>query len=366
MKPLIKPFRPEPGRRIAVISDIHGNLPFLEGLLGKIGFCTNDILILLGDLLEKGAQSLELARYVMDLQKTYTVHCVCGNCDGYVLRFLESGAWDQRFFSWFLPQHPESILRQMAREGGFEQWEDFSRLRADLRRTYPEVWAWLREMPTILEGEHFVFVHGGVPSLTHMEDLDGWKCMKNDDFLGQGLRFDKWVVVGHWPTTLYREKIPSSAPIILPDRKIISIDGACVLKLDGQLNALLIPEDGSQDFSWTCWDGLPQYTALDSQPASPDSINIRWGRSRVEILEQGGEFTRCRHLESGRELDILTRFLRQGKDGPWCEDCTDYCLPVSAGEVLSVSEVTSRGVLAKKNGVTGWYSGRLGPEITQR
>lgn len=366
MKPVIQSFRPEPGRRIVAISDIHGNLPFLEQLLRKIEFSRSDILILLGDILEKGQQSLELARYVMDLQKTHAVYPICGNCDGYVLRFLDSPEWDQGFFSWFLPQHPETILRQMAREGGFEQWEDLPRLRSDLRRTYPEIWTWLKNMPTILEGEHLVFVHGGVPSLDHMEELDGWRCMKNDDFLGQGHSFDKWVIVGHWPVTLYREKIASSAPIILPDRKIISIDGACVLKLDGQLNALIIPEDGSEDFSWAYWDGLPQYAALDAQEASVDCVNIRFGHSQVEILEKGGEFTRCRHLESGRELDILTRFLYQGKDGARCRDSTDYRLPVAPGDLLSVSEVTSRGVLAKKDGVTGWYFGRLAPEITQR
>jgi len=362
----VRPFRPEPGRRIIAVSDIHGNLPFFQNLLRKIRFSPDDILVLLGDLLEKGDQSLELARYVMDLQRTHTVYPMCGNCDGYVLRFLESDEWDQGFFSWFLPKHPETTLRQMAREGGFEQWEDLPRLRADLREAFPEIWSWLRAMPTILEGEHLVFVHGGVPSLEHMEDLDGWRCMKNDYFLDQGRSFDKWVVVGHCPVTLYREKIPDSSPLLLRDRRIISIDGACVLKRDGQLNALLIPEDGSEDFSWTWWDGLPQYTALDPQPASPDPINIRWGHSRVEILAEGGEFTRCRHLESGRELDVLTRFLRQGKDGPWCLDSTDYRLPVAPGDVLSVSETTSRGVLAKKDGVTGWYFGRLGPEITQR
>lgn len=40
--------------------------------------------------------------------------------------------------------------------------------------------------------------------------------MKNDDFLGQGHSFDKWVIVGHWPVTLYHPDIQSAAPILLP------------------------------------------------------------------------------------------------------------------------------------------------------
>ena len=43
-----------PGRRILAVSDIHGNLPFFQGLLQKIRFASEDILILDGDMLEKG------------------------------------------------------------------------------------------------------------------------------------------------------------------------------------------------------------------------------------------------------------------------------------------------------------------------
>lgn len=44
----------EPGRRVVAISDIHGNLPFFQGLLNKIGFSRDDILVLVGDMIEKG------------------------------------------------------------------------------------------------------------------------------------------------------------------------------------------------------------------------------------------------------------------------------------------------------------------------
>ena len=267
------------GRRIIAVSDIHGNLPFFTALMEKIRLTPEDILILLGDMLEKGRDSLPLLRQLMELSKTHTVYPVCGNCDGLVLRFFETDELDSRFFSSYLPRHPESTLRQLAREGGFEQWDDLPRLRRDLRAAFPGEWAWLKAMPTILETEHLVFVHGGVPSLERMEELDRWGCMKNDNFLGQGHAFDKWVIVGHWPVTLYNPHIPSSAPLILRDRKIISIDGACVLKADGQLNALLFPSEDSENFSWTAWDGLPRARALDPQEAGADSVNIRWGRS---------------------------------------------------------------------------------------
>lgn len=348
-----------PGRRIIAVSDIHGNLPFFQALMDKIRLTPEDILILLGDMLEKGRDSLPLLRHLMELSQTRTLYPVCGNCDGLVLRFFESDELDQRFFASYLPRHPESTLRQLAREGGFEQWDDLPRLRTDLRSAFPAEWAWLRAMPTILETDHLVFVHGGVPSLEGMEKLNRWGCMKNDNFLGQGRAFPKWVIVGHWPVTLYDEHIPSAAPIIDRERKIISIDGGCVLKLDGQLNALILPSEDSGDFAWTAWDGLPTAVALDGQEANSDTVNIRWGRSALELLEKGGELSLCRHRETGRKLYILNEFLRQGPRGLECEDSTDYRLNVSPGDVLTVVRKTSAGFLCKKDGVTGWYYGRL-------
>lgn len=358
-RPIIIHPRFSPGQRIIAVSDIHGNLPFFRALMEQISLTPQDALVLVGDMIEKGPDSLALMRLLMELSATHTLYPLCGNCDGLVLNFFETDALDSRFYSSYLPQHPESSIRQMAREGGFEQLEDLPRLREDLRKAFPREWAWLKALPTILETEHLVFVHGGVPSLDHMEDLNRWRCMKNDDFLGQGHSFDKWVIVGHWPVTLYHPHVPSAAPIILRDRKIASIDGGCVLKMDGQLNALILPEESSDRFTWTAWDGLPVGTALDPQAPSTDSINIRWGRSALEMLKPGEELSLCRHVESGRELLILNEYLREGPNGLWCEDSTDYRLGVSPGDRLTLVRRTKYGYLCKKDGVTGWYFGRM-------
>ncbi|MCI9155309.1 MAG: serine/threonine protein phosphatase [Lawsonibacter sp.] len=347
------------GRRILVVSDIHGNLPFFRALMDKAALTPEDILIPLGDFLEKGRDSLAMLRHLMELSKTHTLYPVCGNCDELVLNFFESDEMDERFFASYLPRHPESAIRQMAREGGFEQLEDLPRLRAGLRAAFAKEWAWLKALPTILETDHLVFVHGGVPSLEGMEELERWWCMKNDDFLGQGHSFDKWVIVGHWPVTLYDPHIPSAAPIFTRDRKIISIDGGCVLKVDGQLNALILPSEDSEDFSWTAWDGLPTAVAMDPQKANSFPTNIRWGRADLELLTEGEELSLCRHLETGRTMYILTDYLRREGNRLWCEDSTDYRLPVEPGDVLSVVRRIQGGALCKKEGVTGWYFGRL-------
>ena len=104
------------GRRILAVSDIHGNLPFFRGLLQKVRFTPEDILVLDGDMLEKGRDSLALLRYMMELSRTHTVYPICGNCDGLVFRFFETDELDGRFYASYLPQHPESTIRQLADE----------------------------------------------------------------------------------------------------------------------------------------------------------------------------------------------------------------------------------------------------------
>ena len=71
----------EPGRRILVISDIHANIPYFEGVLKLAQFSDDDILIIDGDFLEKGPESLKTLRVIMGMAEKENVHVICGNCD---------------------------------------------------------------------------------------------------------------------------------------------------------------------------------------------------------------------------------------------------------------------------------------------
>ena len=48
-------------KRILVTSDVHGNLKYLEKVLEKANFCDDDILIIVGDIVEKGTESLPIS-----------------------------------------------------------------------------------------------------------------------------------------------------------------------------------------------------------------------------------------------------------------------------------------------------------------
>ena len=350
------------GRRILVISDIHGNVPYLEGVLRRAGFSDRDELIIDGDFLEKGKESLRTLRIVMALCARGNAHAVLGNCDGWAEIF--SPDWPVRgdeHVMRYLLWRKSGLLWDMCNASGIDPFEleSLTEAKGELRRRYAEEFDFLASLPDAIETERFVFAHASMRPDKPLEEHTAGELNHCDSFLTQGLRFDKWVIVGHWPVMLYGQDRVCANPIVDRDKKIISIDGGCVLKDDGQLNCLIIPDRDSEDFGFVAYDPFPERVALDDQEESERSYYIRWGDSRVQVLRRGEEFSRCRHVRTGYEMDILTRYLFTDDEFTDCNDCTDYVLPVRAGDRLRIVEETSRGVFAKRGGVSGWYCGGL-------
>ncbi len=365
MKARIQKLCFEPDRRIIAVSDIHGNLPYLRGLLEKLRFCGRDYLVFVGDMLEKGPYSLETLRFIMELSRQENVFALCGNCDGWHMLLRDSTPeMDMATLDYIVNSaHGWSagLLRQMCDELGLSVTmdSDIGEIKRALNENYSGMFDFLDALPHVIETPDYTFVHGGLPEGSP-ETWEAGKCMKNDNFMGQGRSFDKWVIVGHWPVMLYGSDIVCANPVIDRQRHIASIDGGCVLKDDGQLNGLVIPCDGSEDFSWEYYDAFPRRRALSAQSASEKSWYIRWGDNLVRVLERGDEFCLCEHKRTGYRMEILTKYLSPAPGGDFiANDCTDYRLPVTPGDELSIVEETSRGVFAKKNGVSGWYFGEF-------
>ena len=351
-----------PGRRILVMSDIHGNLHYFEGLLRQLGFSAEDLLILDGDLLEKGEQSLALLRRVMALSEAGNVRTVCGNCDGWARIFDHQRDREDPHFLAYVQYKRSGLIWEMCRELGVDPLavRDFTPVKWRLFEAFPAEWAWLGALPDAIETESFVFAHAGMTPGKPLREHTRGELSRIDRFLDREMRFDKWLVVGHYPVVLYGEERVCANPIIDRNKHVISIDGGCVLKDDGQLNALILPEREDGDFAFAAYDPFPERTVLRDQEGGGRSYYIRWGDSTVRVLERGAEFSRCRHLRTGYEMDILTKYLFTEKEVTDCNDCTDYVLPLRAGDRVRVVEETGRGFFVKHRGTSGWYFGPLG------
>lgn len=79
-------------KRIIFIGDVHGHFDELTALLEKIGYnSTNDRLILLGDLVDRGPKSKEVVTWA----RTNNVECVRGNHDQRYLDIRKKIKWHE-------------------------------------------------------------------------------------------------------------------------------------------------------------------------------------------------------------------------------------------------------------------------------
>ena len=355
----VERLEPTGDRRILAISDIHGNLVYLKALLDRAGFCAGDELVIAGDFLEKGPESLATLRYIMDLSRGGNVHTLCGNCDDWY-HIYSGDAMDDHLL-YYLRRKKRGLLWDMCAEMGRDPltMDTFTPYKAALREAFPEEWRFLSQLPHAIETESLIFAHAAVDPDKPLSRHTAGELMRRDRFLDSRPRFDRWVVVGHCPVMLYIEDRVCANPIIDREARVISLDGGCVLKDDGQLNALVIPHEGSEDFSFISYDHFPLRRVLADQRESRRSYYIRWGDSEVQVLDRGPEFSRCRHVRTGYEMDILTKYLFTDEEYTDCNDCTDYVLPLRAGDTVAVVEETSRGYFVKHGGCSGWFFGQL-------
>ncbi len=359
-------------RRILVISDVHGHYNHLQRLLEKVRFTTDDILFIVGDIIEKGLESLKTLRYIMELSENHTVYPLMGNVDaGFILDFDDtSEESNRRFFDYVSVREKRwgsTFFSEACYELGIEisNPDDISQAKRTIEKHLSKELNFLRSLPTLIETQNFIFVHGGLPTNESIDfsEFQWLEFIKNDGFMDKGLCFEKYVVVGHWPVTLYNDKISQSNPVINVKQRIISIDGGCGIKETCQLNALIIPDVNSEEFSYDSYDdfkaGYAKSAQQGSEQESVESINIRWPDCHIEILEKGLEISIVKHIGSGKILKMPNSLIKLDGDIARCYEYTDYLLSVNVGDKLSVIMETPDGYFVKKNGINGWYKGEL-------
>lgn len=358
---MIDTLRLAQGQRLIAISDVHGHIQLLHALLDQVRYCEDDALVFVGDYIERGAQSLPVLEFVAQLyaRNPQNVRLLLGNWELYILSAIEKGDCALLY---------KNRQRLLARAGNTLYGEMCARLGLDadseaaMRAAHPRVMekfgALIRfflERPIVLDAGAMVFVHGGLPhgDLAALNFSHPYQYLKRDDFFQQETVFERPVVVGHMPTVNARPGVPCALPYFNPRRNVIGIDGGCGVKRNGQLNALLW-RDGV--FSCACvYGALPAVRAKSAQAESADSLNVHYFEP-VRVLSQEGALARVRHEATGHVLWVPADDIWQ-EEGIAHTETTDYALGVEAGDQLYVVRQTPRGLLAQKNGVTGWYYG---------
>lgn len=184
---------------IYAVSDLHGSFEKFKKLLKEIKFADNDVMYVIGDIVDYGEEPIEL---LCDLSMRYNVIPIVGDHDYRALRLLTEL---NKMYSGASPD-PEIIgeMTEWIQDGGQKTMEGFKALDEDMREGVLE---YLEDMSLYEEvevkGKKYILVHSGIADYTPDSDLEDYMP---EDFINAELDLTRplidgvTVVAGHTPT----------------------------------------------------------------------------------------------------------------------------------------------------------------------
>lgn len=182
-----------------VVSDIHGCFDKFKKLLKEIQFHDDDVMYVLGDIVDHGEEPIEL---LCDLSMRYNVIPILGDRDYKAYRLLTEL---NKMLSGETPD-PDALseMAEWMQDGGQKTIEGFRALDEEMREG---VLDYLAEMSLYEEadvkGKKFILVHSGIADFDPDTPLEDYMP---EDFISEPIDPDRQyfsdatVVAGHVPT----------------------------------------------------------------------------------------------------------------------------------------------------------------------
>lgn len=183
-----------------VVSDLHGSFEKFKKLLKEIRFNDNDVMYVVGDIVDYGEESIEL---LCDLSMRYNVIPIVGDHDFRALKLL--GELDKMLSSRSMPS-PEIMaeMTEWIQDGGQKTMEGFKTLDEDMKEGILE---YLEDMSLYEEvevkGKKYLLVHAGIADFdndTPLEDYMPEDFISTPVDLNMPLIDGVTLIVGHVPT----------------------------------------------------------------------------------------------------------------------------------------------------------------------
>lgn len=226
--------------RTIVVSDIQGYYYTFVSLLAKVNYSQSkaDRLIMLGDYVDGGKNSLQVIDLVQLLVSSHESIVIGGNHDGMFINWLDGKDY---------PLLPYTASRNGGQHTirSFCPWytgeSDDDKARAIILEQYISQINFLRNLPDFFEDNDHAYVHAGVNP-----ELSDWRLTSHRDFRWLRSKFyaqdglipvDKKIIFGH-EVCARLHGFSSFSPWF--GNQIIGIDGG--VKFGYQLNALIIDD----------------------------------------------------------------------------------------------------------------------------
>lgn len=202
-----------PYKRILAVGDIHGHFSEFMTLYNKLNVSEDDLLILLGDLIEGGNENLSMISWAMTENKKPNVIVLMGNAE-----------------DDFLHKPKKTFLLAELNEAVEEEPE-----------LVAQVIKFMKNMPTHYHIEEtFFFCHAGINPKKLLNKQSKNRLLNSSKKFAKKYFGKTLVVVGHTPVRKINES--STVPVKFPDRNVLFLDTeikrggriSCVDVLSGQ------------------------------------------------------------------------------------------------------------------------------------
>lgn len=225
------------------ISDIHGDYDRYRAILQKINLRDRDTLYVIGDVIDRGKDSLKILR---DMMMRANVIPIIGNHEYMAincLKFLMKEITKEEIGK--LDKEIVEGLLEWQNVGGQATIDEFHKLGAEDKE---DIIDYLSEFTLYEEaeagGKSFVLVHAGLENFDPDKSLDDYQLhemiFKTPDY-SQVYFEDKYLVTGHLPTAFIEENTNPNKIFIKNNH--IAIDCGCGMDMkDGRLGAICLDD----------------------------------------------------------------------------------------------------------------------------
>ena len=205
--------------RVIAIGDIHGMYEKLTALMEKIRFDPEeDLLVFLGDYIDRGPDSVKCLQYVYDLQHRNpdSVICLLGNHEVMLSSYLIE---KRGIYNTLIGDYSESWLEN----GGFQTLQQLKETDAKKRE---ELLAWVTDLPVKYQYQEFFFCHAGIDPDVPLSVQNEYDMLWRRRKWWEQYKGAETIVTGHTPIQKIKKVTRSVKPLSLPNRVIMCDTGA--------------------------------------------------------------------------------------------------------------------------------------------
>ena len=214
------------GSRIMAIGDVHGQYEKLKTLMRRIKFDpAQDILVFLGDLMDRGPESLQCLDYVMHFQKQHpeAVICLMGNHEREMLDYFDALAKTRDELDVRLLNRTSQWLVY----GGDKTLPQLQELGPKALRHRLD---YVRNLPLYYRIGDYYFCHAGVKPGVPLDQQQEKDLIWIRDEFYNGYNGKETVIVGHTPIQnlqyMFKDIVWDKYPVIRENNIILCDTGA--------------------------------------------------------------------------------------------------------------------------------------------